>query len=177
MTNQTNKRSRNRILGAMIVVGMLGAVMLFSLRLTGRATGAEGEEVGGCGGAPVESSGTATNELATDVQLNQNLGLLSSAGKTLNQSVQRIKPGGSLSFDVVEDDVRAILALDAQGGDALTITDDEVGPASGGTLHRFKIAAASNAVPGTKLTLRSMAVWPVRDDPSWSFGLEVQIVP
>lgn len=177
MTTQTKKRPRNRVLGALIVAGMLGAVLLFSLRLTGRATGAEGEEVGGCGGSPVENAGTAVGELATDVQLNQNLGLLSSAGKTLNQSVQRIKPGGSISFDVVEDELRAILALDAQGGDALTITDDEVGPASGGILHRFKIAAASSAVPGTKLTLRSMAVWPVRDDPNWSFGLEVQIVP
>lgn len=177
MTNQTNKRSRNRTMGALIVAGMLGTVLLFSLRLTGRATGAEGEEVGGCGGSPVENSGTAVNELSTDAQLNQNLGLLTSAGKTLNRSVQRIKPGGSVSFDVVEDDLRSILAIDSQGGDSLTITDDEVGPASGGTLHRFKIAAAATAVPGTKLTLRSMAAWPVRDDANWSFGLEVQIVP
>jgi hypothetical protein len=175
MTQKTDTRSRNRIVAAVVVTGMLGVVLVSSLRLTGRATGAEGEEAaGGCGGAPGDTSATAKSELSdASLPLHQNLGLLPSPGpgKTLNLTAQRIKPGGSLSFDVTQDETRAILALDAQGGDVLTITDDEVSP----TQHRFKIAAAPGATAGSRLTLRSMALWPVRDDPNWAFSFDVQI--
>lgn len=82
-----------------------------------------------------------------------------------------------MTFDVSQDESRAILAMAAQGGNALTITDDEVTPPQGGgpSLHRFKIAAAASAVPGSKQTLRSMAVWPSRDDANWASSFDVQI--
>jgi hypothetical protein len=180
MTKQNDSRSRNRIVAAVVVAGMLGVVLLSSLKLAGRATGAEGGEAGGCGGQPGEAPGNLKSELTdANLPLHQNLGLLPSPGpgKALHLSAQRIKPGGSLTFDVNQDATRAIMALDAQGGDALTITDDEITPPQGSTpsLHRFKIAVASGATPGSKLTVRSMAVWPSRDDPNWAFSFDVQI--